>query len=213
MSEVGRPSDSDVLLAVDIQNDFCPGGALAVPGGDAVISIANRLGGVFENVVLTQDWHPAKHLSFFSSHAGKAPFDSIEMPYGRQVLWPEHCVQGSKGADFHAGLDLPHASLIVRKGFRREIDSYSAFFENDGATPTGLAGYLRERQLSRIFLCGLATDFCVHYSALDALKECFETVVIEDACRAMDLEGSLDTAMSAMREAGAVIVRSTAFIE
>ena len=145
MSEVGRPSDSDVLLAVDIQNDFCPGGALAVPGGDAVISITNRLGGVFENVVLTQDWHPAKHLSFFSSHAGKAPFDSVEMPYGRQVLWPEHCVQGSKGADFHAELDLPHASLIVRKGFRREIDSYSAFFENDRATPTGLAGYLRER--------------------------------------------------------------------
>lgn len=213
MSEVGRPSDSDVLLVVDIQNDFCPGGALAVPGGDAVISIANRLGGAFENVVLTQDWHPAKHLSFFSSHAGKAPFDSVEMAYGRQVLWPEHCVQGSKGADFHAGLDLPHASLIVRKGFRREIDSYSAFFENDHATPTGLAGYLRQRRLSRIFLCGLATDFCIHYSALDALKERFETVVIEDACRAMDLEGSLDTAMSNMREAGAVIVRSAALIE
>ena len=188
-----------------MQNDFCPGGTLAVPGASEVVPIANRLGRLFRNVVLTQDWHPAGHLSFASSHDGKSPYETIDMPYGPQVLWPDHCVQQTEGAAFHADLDLGHPALVTRKGFRPEIDSYSAFFENDHKTPTGLAEYLWGRGLKRVFLCGLATDFCVHYSALDAKDEGFETVVTEDACRAIDLEGSLDAAMAAMGEAGVAL--------
>ena len=188
-----------------MQNDFCPGGTLAVPDGGEVVPIANHLGRLFRNVVLTQDWHPVGHLSFAPSHDGKSPYETIDMPYGPQVLWPDHRVQQTEGAAFHADLDLGHAALVIRKGFRPEIDSYSAFFENDHKTPTGLAEYLRGRGLKRVFLCGLATDFCVHYSALDAKDEGFETVVIEDACRAIDLEGSLDAAMAAMGEAGVAL--------
>jgi len=208
MGQIFRTTESDVLVIVDVQNDFCPGGALAVPDGDAVVALANRLGQGFTNVVLTQDWHPPGHLSFASSHAGKSPYDTVQAPYGTQVLWPDHCVQGTDGAAFHPGLDIGHAALVVRKGFRPEIDSYSAFFENDGATPTGLAGALRERGLARVFLCGLATDFCVHYSALDARAQGFETVVVADACRAIDLGGSLASAMAAMKAAGVTVARA-----
>lgn len=192
----------DLLLVVDVQNDFCPGGALAVGEGDAVVPVINRLAGRFEHVVLTQDWHPAGHSSFASSHPGSAPFQTIEVPYGPQTLWPDHCIQGTPGAEFHAGLDADRAQLIIRKGFRRAIDSYSAFFENDKTTSTGLAGYLRERGLRRIFLAGLATDFCVHYSAMDARRLGFEAIVIETGCRAIDLSGSLAAAHSQWAEAG-----------
>ena len=182
---------SDVLVIVDVQYDFCPGGRLAVPDGGAVIDPINRLARQFANVVLTQDWHPAGHLSFASSHPGCAPFETIAMPYGPQVLWPDHCIQETPGANFHFALDIPHAALVVRKGFRKAIDSYSAFYENDHTTPTGLAGYLRERGLTRTFVAGLAFDFCVRYSAEDAAREGFGVVVIEDACRGIDLDGSL----------------------
>lgn len=192
----------DLLLVVDLQNDFCPGGALAVPWGDEIVPLVNRLGARFADVVLTQDWHPIGHSSFASSHPGKEPFQTVEAPYGTQVLWPDHCVQGTHGANFHADLDLPHAELIVRKGFHKEIDSYSAFYENDHRTPTGLAGYLRERGFTRLYICGLATDFCVAYSAQDAVRESFHVVVLEDACRAIDLDGSLAAAKTAMHEAG-----------
>lgn len=181
---------SDVLLAVDVQNDFCAGGALAVPGGDAVVDIINRLSTAFDHVVLTQDWHPPGHTSFASSHPGRKPFDTIMLHYGPQTLWPDHCVQGTHGAEFHPGLRLNKAELVLRKGFRPSIDSYSAFYENDHSTSTGLAGYLRERLLPRIFLAGLAYDFCVRYSAEDAKRAGFEVCVIEDACRAIDLNGS-----------------------
>jgi nicotinamidase/pyrazinamidase len=187
---------------IDVQNDFCPGGALAVADGDAVLPLVNRLIGRFEHVVLTQDWHPAGHSSFASSHAGKAPFETIDMPYGPQTLWPDHCVQGSAGADFHPALDWTKAELVIRKGFRKAIDSYSAFFENDHATPTGLAGYLRERGIGRITLCGLATDFCVAFSALDAVKSGFGTSVVLDACRGIDLGGSMAAMTEKMRVAG-----------
>lgn len=200
--------DTDVLIIVDVQNDFCAGGALAVPGGEDVVGLANRLGRRFANVVLTQDWHPAGHRSFASMHEGKAPFETTTMPYGPQVLWPDHCVQDTIGAAFHPGLDIPHAALVVRKGFRADIDSYSAFFENDQRTATGLGGYLVERRLSRVYLCGLATDFCVHFSALDARRQGFEAIVIEDACRAIDLEGSLAAARAAMKGAGIDIIQS-----
>ena len=182
---------SDVLVVVDVQHDFCPGGRLAVPDGSAVIDPINRLAGLFTNVVLTQDWHPAGHLSFASSHPGHAPFETIAMPYGQQVLWPDHCVQETPGANFHFALDIAHAALVVRKGFRKAIDSYSAFYENDHTTPTGLAGYLRERGLIRAFFVGLAFDFCVRYSAEDAAREGFGVIVIEDACRGIDLDGSV----------------------
>jgi nicotinamidase/pyrazinamidase len=182
---------SDVLIVVDIQNDFCPGGNLAVPHGDEIIPLVNRLAKQFADVVLTQDWHPDGHRSFASSHRGTEPFRSIAMPYGPQVLWPDHCVQGTPGAAFHARLDIPHAALVIRKGFRRSIDSYSAFYENDRKTPTGLGGYLRERGFARAFLVGLAFDFCVRYSAEDARKESFDVVVIDDACRGIDLGGSV----------------------
>jgi len=179
----------DVLLVIDVQNDFCPGGALAVPDGDAVIAPVLRAAPQFAHIVLTQDWHPAGHSSFASAHAGKKPFERIEASYGPQTLWPDHCVQGSKGAEFHPALRLTQAELILRKGFRPQIDSYSAFFENDRVTPTGLAGYLRERGLTRVYLAGLAYDFCVGYSALDARRLGFEAVILRDACRAIDLIG------------------------
>jgi nicotinamidase/pyrazinamidase len=195
-------SATDCLVVVDVQNDFCPGGALAVPDGDAVVPAINVLSEKFAHRVLTQDWHPAGHLSFASSHPGKAPFSTTTLPYGEQVLWPDHCVQGSNGAAFHEGLDTLGAELIVRKGFRRDIDSYSAFYENDQQTATGLSGYLRTRGFQRLYLCGLATDFCVAYSALDARREGFDVVVLEDACRAIDLEGSLGNAWQQMSDAG-----------
>ena len=205
-----RPEAGDVLLVIDVQNDFCPGGALAVPEGDAVVPVVNRLGRRFADVVMTQDWHPAGHLSFASAHPGRQPFETIDLAYGAQTLWPDHCVQGSEGAQFHRGLDLPQAELVVRKGFRRAIDSYSAFYENDRRTPTGLAGYLRERGFRRIFLAGLATDFCVHYSAVDARRAGFAAVLVEDGCRAIDLGGSLAEAMQKMAAAGVERIASTA---
>ena len=196
-----RLSPDDVLLVIDVQRDFLPGGPLAVPDGDAVVAPINRLGALFPHVLLTQDWHPAGHVSFADNHPGRAPFEQIELPYGPQVLWPTHCVQGSNGADFAPGLDLPQAELVVRKGFRPAVDSYSAFAEADRRTTTGLAGYLRERSLRRLFLAGLATDFCVGWSAMDAAAAGFEAYVIEDACRAIDMQGSLDRAWRAMGEA------------
>jgi nicotinamidase/pyrazinamidase len=205
-----RPTDSDVLLVIDVQNDFCPGGALAVPRGDEVIPVANRLGVAFAHVVLTQDWHPAGHHSFASTHPGRKPFETIELAYGPQTLWPDHCVQGTTGAAFHRDLQLPHAELVLRKGFRRSIDSYSAFYENDKRTPTGFLGYLRERGFTRVFLVGLATDFCVRFSAVDARREGVDAVLIEDACRAIDLDGSLADAMAKMQAAGVERMTSAA---
>ena len=198
------------LILIDIQNDFCPGGALAVADGDAVVPLANALLERFAVKVLTQDWHPADHRSFASNHAGAAPFSMTEAPYGPQVLWPRHCVQGTEGAAFHAGLETDPADMIIRKGFRSAIDSYSAFFENDKTTPTGLAGYLRERGVDRVVLAGLATDFCVYYSAVDAVAQGFAATLLTDCCRAIDLEGSLDAAMTDMREKGVVITESAA---
>lgn len=198
----------ELLLVVDVQNDFCPGGALAVPEGDRVVPVINRLARRFEHVAATQDWHPPGHQSFASSHPGRQPFETIEVSYGTQVLWPDHCVQGTGGADFHTDLDLTCAELIVRKGYRTAIDSYSAFFENDRVTPTGLCGYLKERGFKRLYLCGLATDYCVNYSALDAVRAGFEALVVEDACRAIDLEGSLAAARRDMAEAGVDVVTS-----
>ena len=194
--------NDDVLLIIDVQNDFCPGGALAVADGDAVVPVVNRLAEKFDHVVLTQDWHPAGHSSFATSHPGSAPFASISMPYGQQTLWPDHCIQGSAGAAFHPKLETTRAELVIRKGFRPEIDYYSAFYENDRKTPTGLSGYLRERGLRRIFMAGLATDYCVHYSAVDARRLGFDTVLVEAGCRAIDLAGSLAAAWAAMGDAG-----------
>jgi nicotinamidase/pyrazinamidase len=186
-----KPTDADVLLVVDVQNDFCPGGGLSVPRGDEVVPIVNKLAARFANVVLTQDWHPRGHGSFASSYPGRKPYDVVTLSYGEQILWPDHCVQGTSGAAFHEDLAVPQAALILRKGFRREIDSYSAFFENDRTTPTGLTGYLRERGLERVFIAGLAFDFCVAYSAVDAARQGFAVVVIEDACRGIDVAGSV----------------------
>ena len=182
---------TDALLVIDVQNDFMPGGALPVTDGDAVIPIINALVQKFDHVILTQDWHPTAHISFSTTHA-KQPYETIEAPYGPQTLWPEHSLQHTEGAAFHPGLSIPHAELILRKGFRRHIDSYSAFLENDHITPTGLAGYLRERGLKRLFLCGLAYDFCVRYSAIDGKHVGFETIVIEDATRPVNLPGSIE---------------------
>jgi nicotinamidase/pyrazinamidase len=193
---------SDVLVVVDVQNDFCPGGSLAVPHGDEVVAPINRLAAKFAHVVLTQDWHPAGHLSFASSHPGRQPFESVTVAYGPQVLWPHHCVQGTAGAAFHPALDIPHAALVIRKGFHPTIDSYSAFYENDRATHTGLAGYLRERCLRRVFVAGLAFDFCVRYSTEDAHREGFEVVVIEDACRGIDVDGSVAATRQALAALG-----------
>lgn len=203
--------ETEMLIVVDVQNDFCPGGALAVPEGDAVVPVINRLSGRFGHRVLTQDWHPAGHSSFASSHPGKAPFETTEMPYGTQVLWPDHCVQGSPGASFHRDLEVDGAELIIRKGFRPAIDSYSAFFENDRATTTGLAGYLRDRGFERVVLAGLATDFCVAYSAHDARRLGFSITVVTDACRAIDLNGSLAAAMRDMAAAGVEFADSSTF--
>lgn len=202
----------DVLLVVDVQYDFCPGGALAVPDGDAVVPVINRLSNAFAHVVLTQDWHPPHHSSFASRYPGRQPFERIELDYGTQVLWPDHCVQGTSGAAFHEDLDVRRAELILRKGYRASIDSYSAFFENDRHTPTGLAGYLRERGFDRVFLAGLATDFCVQYSALDARRQGFAAIVIEDACRAIDLGGSLAAARAAMAAAGVVFIQTVEIV-
>ena len=194
--------DDDLLLVIDVQNDFCSGGALAVADGDAVVPFINRLAERFGHVALTQDWHPAGHSSFATSHPGSAPFQTINMPYGQQTLWPDHCIQGTPGSAFHPQLQTQRAQLVVRKGFRSAIDSYSAFFENDRRTPTGLAGYLRDRGLKRVFLVGLATDFCVRYSAVDARRLGFDAVLIEAGCRAIDLAGSLDAAWDGMAQAG-----------
>ncbi len=185
-----NPGPRDLLLVIDVQNDFCPGGALAVPRGDEAVATINGLIARFEHVVLTQDWHPARHGSFASSHQGAAPFSQIDMPYGAQTLWPDHCIQGTAGAEFHRALRWTRAELVIRKGFRKEIDSYSAFYENDRRTPTGLTGYLRERGFTRVFCAGLAFDYCVRYSAEDAKAQRFETLVVEDACRAIDMGGT-----------------------
>jgi nicotinamidase/pyrazinamidase len=197
-----KPGEQDVLLVVDVQNGFVPGGHLAVGGGDEVVPVINRLARAFEHVVLTQDWHTPGHISFASSHPGKKPFETIALPYGTQVLWPDHCVQGTPDADLHPGLRIPHAELVIRKGYRRHIDSYSAFFEADGTTPTGLAGYLKERGLRHVVLVGLATDFCVAWSALDARKAGFAATVIEDATRGIDAGGSLTKSWQDMTGAG-----------
>jgi nicotinamidase/pyrazinamidase len=193
------------LIVVDIQNDFCPGGALAVAGGDEIVPVVNALIGAFDHVVLTQDWHPAGHSSFASTHPGRLPFETVPMPYGQQTLWPDHCVQGTEGADFHPGLDWTRAQMVIRKGFRPDIDSYSAFFENDRTTPTGLAGYLRERGVSDLIFVGLATDYCVAYSALDAMRAGFSATVRLDACRAIDLGGSLEAMKRVMAQAGVTL--------
>jgi nicotinamidase/pyrazinamidase len=182
----------DVLVVTDVQNDFCPGGTLAVPEGDAVISVIHRVAPLFEHVILTQDWHSPQHMSFAHAHPGRQPFEDIEVSYGSQTLWPDHCVQGTRGAEFHPDLHLPQAELILRKGFHPEIDSYSAFFENDRKTATGLCGYLRERGLKRVFFVGLAYDYCVGYSALDALGHGLEAIVIKDGCRAIGLNDSVE---------------------
>jgi nicotinamidase/pyrazinamidase len=203
-----RIDASDVLIVIDVQNDFCSGGALAVPRGDEVIAPILRIAPRFAHIVLTQDWHPSNHASFASSHPGRKPFETIELNYGPQTLWPPHCVQGTAGADFHPELDLPQAELILRKGFRPQIDSYSAFFENDRTTPTGLAGYLRERGLARVFLAGLAYDFCVGYSALDARRLGFPVVVLRDAGRAIDLDGSVAAMDAQFAEAGVAVIET-----
>ncbi len=211
MNDDTRFGDEGVLIIVDVQNDFCPGGALAVPGGDEIIPIVNGLAARFRNVVLTQDWHPRGHSSFASSHPGTKPFDTIAAPYGPQVLWPDHCVQDTTGAAFHPALRAPHAALVLRKGFRRAIDSYSAFYENDRKTPTGLTGYLRERGLTRLFLAGLAFDFCVRYSAEDARREGFDAFVIEDACRGIDIAGSVAATRTSLNALGVPCVNTHEF--
>ncbi len=195
-------SADDVLLLIDLQYDFMPGGALAVAQGDEVVPVANRLARGFTHVVLTQDWHPAQHVSFAANHAGRAPFEMTTLPYGEQVLWPTHCVQGTHGAALHGELDVPHARALIRKGHHANVDSYSAFLEADRTTPTGLAGYLRETGAKRVYCCGLATDYCVAWSALDARAAGFETVLIEDASRAIDLNGSLAAAWAQLEAAG-----------
>jgi nicotinamidase/pyrazinamidase len=201
-----KVSSRDVLVIVDVQNDFCTGGGLAVPGGEEIVPAVNRLAEKFENVVLTQDWHPGDHVSFASNHTDKRPFDVIELSYGAQALWPDHCIQASPGAAFHPALEISRANLVIRKGFRRGIDSYSAFYENDHTTPTGLAGYLRERGLESLYFVGLAFDFCVRYSAEDARRAGFEAVVIEDACRGIDLDGSVAATRQSLATFGIPIV-------
>ncbi len=193
---------ANALIVIDVQNDFCPGGALAVPEGDQIVPGINALMDDFDTVVLTQDWHPAGHSSFASSHDGKSPYELIDMPYGPQVLWPDHCVQGSAGSDLHADLNLSRANVIIRKGTNPAIDSYSAFFENDQKTPTGLEGYLKTLGVTEITMVGLATDFCVQFSALDAARLGFKVSVREGLCRAIDLDGSLKAAENAMDKAG-----------
>jgi nicotinamidase/pyrazinamidase len=195
-------TDRDVLLVVDVQNDFCDGGALAVPGGQEVVPVINRMAAAFRHVILTQDWHPRDHHSFASNHPGRLPFETIATDYGEQVLWPDHCVQGSMGAAFHPHLHPDNAELILRKGFRNTIDSYSAFNENDRLTRTGLTGYLRERGLGRIFMAGLAYDYCVRHSAIDSMRAGFETYVVEDACRSIGKEDAVGATNDAFSKAG-----------
>jgi nicotinamidase/pyrazinamidase len=197
-----RYGEDTCLLVVDVQNDFMPGGALAVPHGDEIVPVVNRLAQAFSHVVLTQDWHPAKHVSFADSHPGTQPFQTTTLPYGEQVLWPAHCVQGTPGAAFHAGLAIPHARMVIRKGHHADVDSYSAFMEADRKTPTGLAGYLREHGVKQLVIVGLATDYCVAWSAHDAVAAGFETAVADDACRAIDLDGSLARAWHELLAAG-----------
>ncbi|HYT85231.1 MAG TPA: bifunctional nicotinamidase/pyrazinamidase [Burkholderiales bacterium] len=206
-----KPGTKDALIVVDVQNDFCPGGRLAVQKGDEVVPLVNALAQRFANVVLTQDWHPPGHQSFATSHPGRKPFDSIKLPYGEQVLWPDHCVQGSDGAALHKDLSVPQAQLLIRKGYNKDVDSYSAFLEADRKTRTGLEGYLEERGIKRVFVCGLATDFCVAWTALDARKLGFAAAVIDDACRAIDNQGSLAAAWEKMKKAGVTRVRSGDF--
>lgn len=202
-------SPRTALLVIDVQNDFIPGGQLAVPEGDLIVPLINRLAGQFTQVVIAQDWHPAGHASFASSHPGRQPYDVIQLPYGEQTLWPDHCIQGSRGAEFHSGLDLPHAQLIIRKGCNPDIDSYSAFLEADRVTTTGLAGYLKERGIDTVYMVGLALDFCVMFSALDARAAGFNAFVVLDACRAIDLNGSLAAAIERMQVAGVGLIHST----
>jgi nicotinamidase/pyrazinamidase len=197
-----KTTETDILVVIDVQNDFCFGGSLAVPGGDAVVPLINEIAKDFKHVVVTQDWHPKGHLSFASSHKGKEPFSQIMLPYGKQTLWPDHCIQGQHGAQLHKMLHVPHTDVIIRKGFRREIDSYSAFFENDHETPTGLAGYLKERGFTRIYFAGLAFDYCVRFSAEDAHMQGFETFVIENACKAIDYDGSADDTRKSFKSKG-----------
>jgi len=210
MSDAMAPGENDVLVVVDIQNDFCPAGRLPVPYGDEVVPIVNRLAERFRNVVLTQDWHPPSHLSFASSHPGREPYETMTVVCGPQVLWPDHCVQGTSGADFHKSLQITHAGLVLRKGIHRAIDSYSAFYENDRKTPTGLIGYLRERGLMRIFLAGLAFDFCVRYSAEDAHRDGFAVFVVEDACRGIDVDGSMAVTRRQLTELGIFCISAQA---
>ena len=198
------------LLVIDVQNDFCTGGALAVPDGDAIVPLINRLAAKFATVGITQDWHPANHISFAANHPGRQPFETTSLPYGEQVLWPTHCVMASHGAALHPNLTIPHASLILRKGLHRQVDSYSAFLEADRTTKTGLDGYLTSRGITALYLCGLATDNCVAWSAEDARTFGFKTTVIEDACRAIDLNGSLAAAWARMGAAGAARAHSAA---
>jgi len=205
-----KPGPQDVLLVVDVQNCFVPGGNLPVKEGDQIVPLINRLAKAFEHVVLTQDWHTPGHISFASSHAGKKPFETVSLPYGTQVLWPDHCVQGTADANLHPALIIPHAELIIRKGYRQQMDSYSAFYEADGKTPTGLTGYLKDRGLKKVYLVGLATDFCVAWSALDARKAGFEAAVIEDATRGIDAGGSLAKAWQDMTGAGVQRLQSAA---
>ena len=200
---------TSALLIVDVQNDFCPGGALEVPNGDQVVPVINKLTGKFENIVQTQDWHPDGHFSFASSHESKNPFDTVQMDYGEQVLWPDHCIQGSKGAEFHPNLETDPSQMIIRKGFRKEIDSYSAFFENDHETATGLTGYLQNRNIDTLYAVGLATDFCVKWSVVDGLKEGFNVFVVEDAIRGIDIDGSVAKAMDEMKDNGTQFIQSS----
>jgi nicotinamidase/pyrazinamidase len=202
----------EVLLIVDMQNDFMPGGALAVAGGDEVVPVVNRLARAFSHVVLTQDWHPASHVSFAANHAGRTPFETMTLPYGEQVLWPVHCVQNTPGAALHRDLDVPHARLVIRKGHHVDVDSYSAFLEADRTTPTGLAGYLRDTGVKRVYCCGLATDYCVAWSALDARAAGFDVAVIEDASRAIDLNGSLDAAWRDLLNEGVTRMQAAALL-
>ena len=203
---------TDALLIIDLQNDFCPGGALAVQEGDTIIPLINTLATRFSHTILTQDWHPTQHISFATTHPGTQPYQQIQAPYGPQTLWPDHCLQNTPGADFHPALQIPHAELILRKGFRKQIDSYSAFLENDHLTPTGLAGYLRERSLSRLFLCGVAYDFCVRYSAIDGKNLGFETIVLEDATRPVNLPNSVAETNAALAATNIPRIQSSALI-
>lgn len=202
--------ETDILLAVDIQNDFCPGGALRIPGGDEIVPVINKIARRFAHVLVTQDWHPSDHSSFASAHSGRKAYETINVSYGTQVLWPDHCIQGTQGAEFHPALDLVHVELVLRKGYRRAIDSYSAFFENDHVTPTGLGGYLRERGFQRLFLAGLAFDFCVLWSAEDAHRSGFKPVVLEDACRSIDIDGSAAAAHFRLQALGSPCIASSA---